>query len=101
VIGFLSPSMPEMMVIGVIALLLFGKRLPEVARSMGKGMREFKEGMSGIQNEFNGAYNATPSRVEKAPASRPEPPDEDERGEFVAPKFEPPPVEPVSQEKTV
>lgn len=100
-IGFLSPSMPEMMIIGVIALLLFGKRLPEVARSMGKGMREFKEGMAGIQNEFNGAYNATPSRTEKVPASRPAPPDEeDERGEFVAPKFEPPPVEPVQQEKT-
>ena len=39
--------MPEMMVVGVIALLLFGKRLPEVARSLGKGMREFKESVTG------------------------------------------------------
>lgn len=102
-IGFLSPSMPEMLVIGVIALLLFGKRLPEVARSMGKGMREFKEGMAGIQNEFNGAYNASShssSRTEKLPASRPTPVDEDERGEFVAPKFEPPPIEPAESGKT-
>lgn len=98
-IGFFSPSMPEMIVVGVIALLLFGKRLPEVARSLGKGMREFKEGMAGIQNEFHGAYTTTPSRSEKTPAARPVPADEDERGEFVAPKFEPPPVEAVESTK--
>ena len=69
-IGFFSPSMPEMMIVGVIALLLFGKRLPDVAKSLGKGMREFKEGMAGIQNEFNGAYSA-PTRTESRPAARP------------------------------
>lgn len=85
-------SMPEMVVLGILGLLLFGKRLPEVARSVGKGMREFKEGMSGIQGEFNSAYSA-PSRTESRPASRPIPSDEEDRGEFVAPKFEPPPIE--------
>jgi sec-independent protein translocase protein TatA len=82
----------EMMVLGVLGLLLFGSRLPEVARSLGKGMREFKEGMSGIQNEFNSTYSA-PVRTESRPASRPVPTDEEDRGEFVAPKFEPPPIE--------
>ena len=91
-IGFLSPSMPEMIFVGVIALLLFGKRLPEVARSLGKGMREFKDGMAGIQGEFNSAYSAT-SRSESSPATRPTPLDEEGDSEFVAPKFEPPPVE--------
>ena len=100
-IGFFSPSMPEMMIVGVIALLLFGKRLPEVARSMGKGMREFKEGIAGVQSEFNGAYSAPSARSEKLPASRPTPEDdEDERGEFIAPKFEPPPAPPVEAGKT-
>ncbi len=106
-IGFLSPTAPEMIVVALIALLLFGKRLPEVARSLGKGMREFKEGMSGFQNEFDSAYKST-SRVESRPASRPAPPDDDDddRDEFVAPKFEPPPVattsdsEPASSEPT-
>lgn len=92
-VGFLSPSMPEMMIVGVIALLLFGKRLPEVARSLGKGMREFKEGMAGVTGEFNSAYNA-PTRVENRSSSRPVPDDEEDRGELIAPKFEPPPVAP-------
>ena len=35
--GF-SPGLPELVIFGTIALLLFGKRLPEVARSLGKGI---------------------------------------------------------------
>ena len=39
---------PELIVILVIALLVLGpKRLPEVGRSVGKGMREFKDSLSG------------------------------------------------------
>ena len=44
-------SMPgglEWVVIGLVALLLFGKRLPGVARSLGQAMNEFKSGLSGI-----------------------------------------------------
>jgi sec-independent protein translocase protein TatA len=95
---FGSPSMPEMIIVGIIALLLFGKRLPEVARSLGKGMREFKEGMAGIQNEFHSAYSTAARNENRPAASRPAPPDDDDRGEFVAPKFEPPPVEPAKAE---
>ena len=39
---------PELIVILVIALLVLGpKKLPEVGRSVGKGMREFRESLSG------------------------------------------------------
>ena len=39
---------PELIVILVIALLVLGpKKLPEVGRSVGKGMREFKESLAG------------------------------------------------------
>jgi sec-independent protein translocase protein TatA len=46
--GFLAAPGPlELMVILVVALLVLGpKRLPDAARSLGKGMREFKETLS-------------------------------------------------------
>jgi len=40
----------EWMVILVIALLIFGRRLPEVARSLGKSVNEFKKGMREFQD---------------------------------------------------
>ena len=48
-IGF--PAGPELIVILFIALLLFGRRLPEVMRSMGKGVVEFKKGIKGIEDD--------------------------------------------------
>jgi sec-independent protein translocase protein TatA len=42
----------ELIIVLVIALIVLGpKRLPEVGRSVGKGMREFKESLSGIDKD--------------------------------------------------
>jgi sec-independent protein translocase protein TatA len=41
----------EMLVIAVIMLLLFGRRLPEVGRSLGKGIVEFKKGLKDVEDE--------------------------------------------------
>jgi len=51
--GFISAPGPlEMMVILVVALLVLGpQRLPEVARSVGKGMRELKDSLSGVNDD--------------------------------------------------
>lgn len=39
---------PELILLGLVCLLIFGpKRLPEMGRSLGRGMREFKESVSG------------------------------------------------------
>ena len=46
-----SPGPIELVVVGMIALLLFGKRLPEVARSVGSSIVEFKKGIKGINDE--------------------------------------------------
>ena len=50
----------EIILILVVALLLFGKRLPEVARSLGKGIVEFKKGLKGVEDEVRNADAATP-----------------------------------------
>jgi len=51
--GFLSaPSPLELMVILVVALVVLGPaRLPDAARSVGKGMREFKEALTTSDDE--------------------------------------------------
>jgi sec-independent protein translocase protein TatA len=41
----------EMLVVGVVALLLFGKKLPEVARGLGKSITEFKRGLRDVGAE--------------------------------------------------
>lgn len=48
-------TMAETLLILVVALLLFGKRLPEVARSMGKSVVEFKKGMSEVTDSLTDA----------------------------------------------
>lgn len=51
----------EMLIIGAIAVLLFGNRLPSVARSMGRSLTEFKKGMNGVTDEWNAAVNSDPT----------------------------------------
>ena len=45
---------PELLVILLIVLLLFGaKRLPEIARGLGKSLSEFKKGVKEIEHDVN------------------------------------------------
>lgn len=47
-----TPGLPELLVILFIILLLFGaKRLPEMMRGLGKGVKEFKKGMREAEGE--------------------------------------------------
>lgn len=42
-----APGLPEILVILVVVLLLFGgKKIPELMRGMGKGIKEFKKGIN-------------------------------------------------------
>ncbi len=81
---------PEMIIVGIIALLLFGKRLPEVARSLGKGIVEFKKGMNGIEDDIRtgGSSNYSASATTSRPAV------ESDEQNWKAPRFDPPTSEP-------
>src|SRR5437879_3790909 len=75
---------PEIIVILVIGVLLFGKNLPSVGRYIGKSIVEFKKGVKGLEDDFEGAGG---SRGEIAHAETPphRPP---QRVGVTAPKFE-------------
>jgi len=47
------PGWPELLIIALVALLIFGRRLPEVGRSLGRGLVEFKKGLKGVKDELD------------------------------------------------
>ena len=61
-LGMWTPGPMELIVIAIIALLIFGRRLPEIARSVGKSLTEFKKGL----NEANATKDDVMKEVKKA-----------------------------------
>jgi sec-independent protein translocase protein TatA len=58
-IGFLHGlGGPEVIIIGLVALLIFGNRLPNVMRSLGKSVTEFKKGVQGIEEDVDAAVTS-------------------------------------------
>ena len=51
------PGWTELLVVCIVALLLFGRRLPEVGRSLGRGIVEFKKGLKGVKDEIEADLN--------------------------------------------
>ncbi|MBI4474086.1 MAG: twin-arginine translocase TatA/TatE family subunit [Acidobacteria bacterium] len=57
----------ELLVIGLIALLIFGpKKLPELGKSLGKGLREFKKATEDIKSSFDEHLREAESSIEEA-----------------------------------
>lgn len=79
----------ELVLIFLVALLVFGaKRLPEIARGLGQGIREFKDATSGIKRELEINDDYSP-RLQEPPryVENPQPP-------FTEPVITTPAVEP-------
>jgi sec-independent protein translocase protein TatA len=61
-------GLPEILIVLAIALIVFGpKRLPEMGRSLGKGIREFKESVTGEDEDDEPRAR----EIERAPAAEP------------------------------
>ena len=52
---FLGLGMQEILFIALIVLLFFGgKKIPELMKGLGKGVKSFKEGMNGVEDDIDG-----------------------------------------------
>ncbi|QJD96726.1 twin-arginine translocase TatA/TatE family subunit [Mucilaginibacter robiniae] len=72
---FLNIGTPELILILFVALLLFGgEKLPELARGLGKGIRDFKDASEGVKREIHNQINnfdtkPEPSEVRNLPVT--------------------------------
>lgn len=68
---FLNMGTPEIMLIMFVVLLLFGgKKLPELARGLGKGIREFKDASEGVKREIHNSINNVTDHMDVDPATK-------------------------------
>ena len=98
-LGFLNFGPQELVIFGVIAILLFGKKLPDVARRVGGSYREFRKGLSEMRSSVRDVTSSYTDEINNnySPGSGYAGEDEnlyDDYNEATAPKFEPPPSEP-------
>jgi sec-independent protein translocase protein TatA len=64
---------PELLVLLLVILLVFGpKRLPEMGKSLGKGMREFKNSITGKEDESKPAELTAATAVTTTPPAAPD-----------------------------
>ena len=59
---------PELIIILLVALMVFGPRkLPELGKSLGHGLREFRKHTSGITEQFKADFDSTPAAAQPIP----------------------------------
>jgi sec-independent protein translocase protein TatA len=90
----LGLSFQELFIVAIVAILLFGKNLPDVAKKFGGMYRDFRKSLDDLRSQvdFTDTFNSAPSK----PRPRKAYSDFDDYDEISAPKFEPPPAPPAT-----
>jgi sec-independent protein translocase protein TatA len=86
--AFLSPT--TIVILLIIGVLIFGRRLPEVGRSVGKGLAEFRKGVKGIEDDIDVGIGGSAPTFQQQP-QQPVPNQQIQapsRVQATAPKFE-------------
>ena len=81
-------SFGTILMLAVVSVMLFGKRLPEVMRTAGKHFADFKKNLRSIEE----AISSTTAEVDRAAYRTRSSYDTEDREEATAPRFEPPPA---------
>lgn len=94
----LGLSFQELLIVGIIAILLFGKNLPDVARKFGGMYRDFRKSLDDLRSQvdFTDTFNSTPARTKPQRSYS----EYDDFDEINAPRFEPPPAPAKSAEQS-
>ncbi len=67
---FLNLGVGEIAIIAIIILLLFGgKKIPELMKGLGKGIKNFKDGMNEVTDEINKPSDSKPQNIANKPES--------------------------------
>jgi len=78
----------EWIILIILGVLLFGRKLPEMGRSLGKGIVEFKKGLKGLEDDVDASTGGAAKA--EAPVEAPRPP---QRIGAPVPKFDAPAAE--------
>jgi sec-independent protein translocase protein TatA len=91
--AFMGLGPMEVVVVVIIGVLLFGKRLPDMGRYLGKSITEFKKGMKGLEDDVDGMMSSPVAQPQHHPGPS-EPIRPPQRVAATAPKFEDAPANP-------
>lgn len=88
----LGLSFQELFIVAIVAILLFGKNLPDVAKKIGGVYRDFRKGLDDLRSQvdFSDTFNSAPAKSKPRRSYS----EFDDVDEVSAPRFEPPPAPP-------